>query len=139
MAAPFDGDLDRSIGNFPPAAATLTKDLGLATFIAATGLAAAPQAGALLRQYGALLPFAGVALVLVPALLSLYLGSRVLKIEPPILLGAAAGQQCSTPAISAVTSVAGNSVPLIGYTVTYAMSGILLPLTGPVVAGLLGT
>lgn len=128
----------RSIGNFPPAAATLTKDLGLATFIAATGLSAAPQAGALLRQYGVLLPFAGVAMVLIPALLSLYLGAKLLRIAPPILVGAIAGQQCSTPAISAVTSVAGNSVPLIGYTITYAMSSILLPLTGPVVVGLIG-
>ncbi|MEU5695788.1 aspartate-alanine antiporter [Actinosynnema sp. NPDC020468] len=129
----------RSIGNFPPAAATLTKDLGLATFIAATGLSAAPQAGPLLREYGVLLPFAGIGMVLVPALLSLYLGSRVLKIDPPILIGAIAGQQCSTPAISAVTGVAANSVPLIGYTVTYAMSSILLPLTGPLLVGLIGT
>ncbi|WP_433272121.1 aspartate-alanine antiporter [Actinosynnema sp. CS-041913] len=128
----------RAIGSFPPAAATLTKDLGLATFIAATGLAAAPQAGPLLAEYGLLLPFAGIGMVLVPALLSLYIGGRLLKIEPPILIGAIAGQQCSTPAISAVTGVAGNSVPLIGYTVTYAISSILLPLTGPVVVGLIG-
>ncbi|MBW4718569.1 aspartate-alanine antiporter [Saccharothrix obliqua] len=128
----------RAIGSFPPAAATLTKDLGLATFIAATGLAAAPQAGPLLARYGVLLPFAGIGMVLVPALLSLYAGRRLLKIEPPILVGAIAGQQCSTPAISAVTGVAGNSVPLIGYTVTYAISSILLPLTGPLVVGLIG-
>ncbi|CCH30922.1 aspartate-alanine antiporter [Actinosynnema sp. NPDC047251] len=128
----------RAVGSFPPAAATLTKDLGLATFIAATGLAAAPQAGPLLKQYGALLPFAGIGMVLIPALLSLYLGRRLLKIEPPILVGAIAGQQCSTPAISAVTGVTGNSVPLIGYTVTYAISSILLPLTGPIVVGLIG-
>jgi hypothetical protein len=37
-----------------------------------------------------------------------------------------------------VTGVAGNSVPLIGYTVTYAISSILLPLTGPIVVGLIG-
>lgn len=129
----------RAIGSFPPAAATLTKDLGLATFIAATGLAAAPQAGPLLVEYGLLLPFAGIGMVLIPALLSLYIGSRLLKTEPPILIGAIAGQQCSTPAISAVTGAAGNSVPLIGYTVTYAISSILLPLTGPVVVGLIGS
>ncbi|MBB5953648.1 aspartate-alanine antiporter [Saccharothrix tamanrassetensis] len=129
----------RAIGSFPPAAATLTKDLGLATFIAATGLAAAPQAGPLLAEYGVMLPFAGIGMVLVPALLSLYVGRKLLGIEPPILIGAIAGQQCSTPAISAVTGVAGNSVPLIGYTVTYAISSILLPLTGPVVVGLIGS
>lgn len=128
----------QAIGSFPPAAATMTKDLGLATFIAATGLSAAPQAGPLLAKYGVLLPFAGIGMVLVPALISLYVGRRLLRIEPPILVGAIAGQQCSTPAISAVTGVTGNSVPLIGYTVTYALSSILLPLTGPIVVGLIG-
>jgi aspartate-alanine antiporter len=128
----------RMIGNLPPAAAAVMKDLGLATFIAAVGLSAGPHAGPLLRQYGVLLPFAGIGMVLIPALISLYVGHRLLKIEPPILMGAIAGQQCSTPAISAVTGVAGNSVPLIGYTVTYAISSILLPLTGPIVVGLIG-
>lgn len=128
----------RIIGNLPPAAAAVMKDLGLATFIAAVGLSAAPHAGALLRQYGVLLPFAGIGMVLIPALLSLWIGHRFLKIEPPILIGAIAGQQCSTPAISAVTNTAGNAVPLIGYTVTYAISSILLPLTGPIVVGLIG-
>lgn len=126
------------IGNLPPAAATVMKDLGLATFIAAVGLAAAPQAGPMLREHGVLLPFAGIGMVLIPALISLYVGHKLLKIEPPILMGAIAGQQCSTPAISAITGVTGNSVPLIGYTVTYAISSILLPLTGPIVVGLIG-
>ncbi|XVS62020.1 aspartate-alanine antiporter [Actinosynnema sp. CA-299493] len=129
----------KAIGNIPPAAATVMKDLGLATFIAATGLAAAPQAGPMLARYGVLLPLAGIGMVLVPALLSLFVGHRLLKIETPILMGAIAGQQCSTPAISSVTAAAGNPVPLIGYTITYALSSILLPLTGPVVVGLVGT
>ncbi|NUT48104.1 MAG: aspartate-alanine antiporter [Saccharothrix sp.] len=128
----------RLIGNLPPAAAAVMKDLGLATFIAAVGLSAAPQAGPMLRQYGLLLPFAGIGMVLIPALVSLYIGHRLLKIEPPILMGAIAGQQCSTPAISSVTGVAGNTVPLIGYTITYALSSILLPLAGPVVVGVIG-
>jgi aspartate-alanine antiporter len=82
----------RIIGNLPPAAAAVMKDLGLATFIAAVGLSAAPHAGALLRQYGVLLPFAGIGMVLIPALISLYVGHRFLKIESPILMGAIAGQ-----------------------------------------------
>jgi uncharacterized transporter YbjL len=56
-----------------------------------------------------------------------------MKIEPPILLGAIAGQHCSTPTISALVTVAGNTTPVIGYSVTYAISNIILPLLGPVV------
>ncbi|MFD5324193.1 aspartate-alanine antiporter [Streptomyces sp. NPDC127092] len=128
----------QTFGAFPPQAATTLKDMGLAVFIACTGLVSGPQAGPLLKEYGALLPFAGVAMVLVPATLSLFVGRRLLGIESPLLIGAIAGQQCSTPAITSVTQVAQSSVPMLGYTITYALSNFLLPLTGPLLVGILG-
>ncbi|MGF6807975.1 putative transport protein [Paraburkholderia sp. Clong3] len=126
------------VGSLPSAAAQIIKDFGLATFIAAVGLSAGPDAIKLVREYGLALPLAGILMVLVPGLLSLWIGHALLKLEAPMLLGAIAGQQCSTPAISALVGVAGNSTPVIGYTITYALSNILLPLTGPVVVGLAG-
>lgn len=128
----------QTFGAFPPQAATTIKDMGLAIFIACTGLVSGPQAWPLLKEYGALLPFAGIAMVLVPATLSLVVGRKLLKIEKPLLVGAIAGQQCSTPAITAITQVAQSSVPMLGYTVTYALSNFLLPLTGPLLVGILG-
>ncbi|MGW4162676.1 aspartate-alanine antiporter [Streptomyces sp. NPDC004788] len=128
----------QTFGAFPPQAAATLKDMGLAVFIACTGLVSGPQAGPLLKEYGALLPFAGIAMVLVPATLSLFVGRRLLNIEPPLLIGAIAGQQCSTPAITSVTQVAQSSVPMLGYTITYALSNFLLPLTGPLLVGILG-
>ncbi|MFF5971805.1 aspartate-alanine antiporter [Streptomyces sp. NPDC012769] len=128
----------QTFGAFPPQAATTLKDMGLAVFIACTGLVSGPQAWPLLKEYGALLPVAGVAMVLVPATLSLVIGRRLLRIEPPLLIGAIAGQQCSTPAITSVTQVAQSSVPMLGYTITYALSNFLLPLTGPLLVGVLG-
>ncbi|WP_027795737.1 aspartate-alanine antiporter [Paraburkholderia acidipaludis] len=124
------------VGSLPSAAAQVLKDFGLATFIAAVGLSAGPDAIRLVREYGVALPLAGILLVAVPGLLSLWIGRMFLKLEVPMLLGAIAGQQCSTPAISALVGVAGNSTPVIGYTITYALSNILLPLMGPVVVGL---
>ncbi|MGF6443343.1 aspartate-alanine antiporter [Paraburkholderia youngii] len=126
------------VGSLPSAAARILKDFGLATFIAAVGLSAGPDAIKLVREYGLALPLAGILMVLVPGLLSLWVGHALLKLEAPMLLGAIAGQQCSTPAISALVGVAGNSTPVIGYTITYALSNILLPLMGPVVVGLAG-
>ncbi|MFE3514551.1 aspartate-alanine antiporter [Streptomyces sp. NPDC059166] len=128
----------QTFGAFPPQAASTLKDMGLAVFIACTGLAAGPQAWPLLKEYGALLPFAGIAMVLVPATISLIVGRKFLKIEKPLLIGAIAGQQCSTPAITSVTQVAQSSVPLLGYTITYTLSNFLLPLTGPILVGVLG-
>ncbi|RZF30807.1 aspartate-alanine antiporter [Paraburkholderia sp. UYCP14C] len=126
------------VGSLPSAAAQIIKDFGLATFIAAVGLSAGPDAIKLVREYGLALPLAGILMVLVPGLLSLWIGRALLKLEAPMLLGAIAGQQCSTPAISALVGVTGNSTPVIGYTITYALSNILLPLMGPVVVGLAG-
>lgn len=123
-------------GAFPASAAQVLKDFGLATFIAAVGFSAGPDALRLIRQYGVWLPVAAVLAVLVPATLSLFIGRRFLKLDPPLLLGAIAGQQCSTPAISALITASGSSIPVVGYTVTYAISNVLLPLLGPVVVGL---
>ncbi|MHC0433299.1 aspartate-alanine antiporter [Streptomyces sp. O3] len=128
----------QTFGAFPPQASATIKDMGLAVFIACTGLVSGPQAWPLLKEYGALLPFAGIAMVLVPATLSLIIGRKLLKIEKPLLIGAIAGQQCSTPAITAVTQTAQSSVPMLGYTITYALSNFLLPLTGPLLVGVLG-
>jgi uncharacterized transporter YbjL len=58
---------------------------------------------------------------------------KLLRHEAPVLLGAIAGQQCSTPAGNAVVDRAGNTVPMLGYTVTYALSNVVLPLLGPIV------
>ncbi|MFE5709788.1 aspartate-alanine antiporter [Streptomyces sp. NPDC056501] len=128
----------QTFGAFPPQAATTLKDMGLAIFIACTGLVSGPQAWPLLKEYGALLPFAGIAMVLVPATISLFVGRKLLKIEKPLLIGAIAGQQCSTPAITSITQVAQSSVPMLGYTITYTLSNFLLPLTGPLLVGILG-
>lgn len=126
----------QSISGIPAAASTFAKDLGLAAFVACVGLSTGPHALPLIKQYGIVLPAVGVSMVLVPACISLFVGSKLLKIAFPILLGGIAGQQCSTPAISSIQSAAGNSLPLIGYTITYAISNVLLPLLGPVVVGL---
>ncbi|MCX5206798.1 aspartate-alanine antiporter [Streptomyces sp. NBC_00237] len=128
----------QTFGAFPPQAANTLKDMGLALFIACTGLVSGPQAWPLLKEYGALLPFAGIAMVLVPATLSLIVGRKLLKIEKPLLIGAIAGQQCSTPAITSITQTAQSSVPMLGYTITYTLSNFLLPLTGPILVGVLG-
>ena len=124
--------------SIPEDALALMKDIGLATFIACVGLASGPQALTLIRKFGVALPLLGIAIAVVPACISLFIGRRLLKIEMPVLLGAIAGQQCSTPALSAIQNVAGNTTPLLGYTITYAISNVVLPLMGPRIVGIVG-
>lgn len=120
----------------PPASLELMKDIGLAAFVACIGLSAGKQAFLLVRQYGPILPLAGVSIALTPAIISFLVGHFLLKLELPVLLGGIAGQQCSTPALSAVQAAAGNTTPLMGYTITYAISNVLLPLLGPIIVGI---
>lgn len=120
-----------TFGRFPAAATQILKDLGLAVFIAAIGLTSAPGVLKLLETRGWELPVAAILISLVPCLTSIYVGRYLLHMEPAILCGAIAGQQASTPAINATEVAAGNTVPVIGYTVTYAIANILLPLLGP--------
>jgi aspartate-alanine antiporter len=120
-----------TFGRFPVAASQILKDLGLAVYIAAIGLTSAPGVVALLKSRGWEVPIAAIFVSLVPTLASVYIGRYLLRIEPAILCGAIAGQQASTPAIKATEAAAGNSVPVIGYTVTYAIANVLLPLLGP--------
>lgn len=120
-----------TFGAFPAAAMSILKDLGLAVFIASIGLSAGPSVLALLAARGWQLPVASIVITLIPASVSLFVGHVLLKMDPAILCGAIAGQHASTPAINATEAVAGNSIPVIGYTVTYAMANIALPLTGP--------
>lgn len=112
------------------------KDMGLAAFVACIGLSSGREAFSLIGQYGVVLPLVGVSIALAPAIISLFVGRYILGLEVPVLLGGIAGQQCSTPALSAVQAAAGNTTPLIGYTITYAISNVLLPLLGPIVVGL---
>lgn len=122
--------------SIPDDALALMKDIGLATFIACVGLASGPQALTLIKKFGIALPLLGVAIAVVPACFSLFVGRKLLKIETPVLLGAIAGQQCSTPALSAIQNAAGNTTPLLGYTITYAISNVILPLMGPLIVGI---
>jgi len=125
-----------SIGHMPAHAVQLLKDLGLEIFVACVGLSAGPDALSLIREHGAVLPLIGLLVSLGPACLSLWVGHKLLKIEGPLLVGAIAGQHVSTPAISAILTASGSSVPLLGYTVTYAIANVLLPVLGPIIVSL---
>ncbi len=126
------------IQGIPASAVEIMKDLGLSVFIACVGISAGPSAIKLIMQYGLILPAVGICVTLIPAIISLFVGRYILKLELPVLLGGIAGQQCSTPALSAVQASAGNSTPLLGYTITYAISNVFLPLLGPILVGAIG-
>ena len=50
-----------------------------------------------------------------------------------LLLGACAGAGTATAALRAVQDEAGSKLPVLGYTVPYAIGNILLTAWGPVI------
>jgi aspartate-alanine antiporter len=122
-----------TFGQLPAAAALYLEDFGLAVFVACIGLATGPEAFRAVARYGVALPVAGIAVSLVPGLVSLYYGKYVLKMHPVVLAGALCGRQASTPGINAVTLAANSNMPVLGYTVPYTVANVLLTLAGPVV------
>jgi putative transport protein len=57
--------------------------------------------------------------------------------NPVLLMGASAGAGTSTPALRAVQDVAQSKIPVLGYTVPYAIAAIVMAAWGPVIVMLL--
>ncbi len=84
-------------GHLPVAAAGFMTGFGLDTFIAAIDCGAAPDAVALARECGLILQLLGVLVSVIPAIISLWMGWQLMKIDAPILLRIIAGQHCGPP------------------------------------------
>ncbi|MEW9837865.1 aspartate-alanine antiporter [Mesorhizobium marinum] len=120
-------------GGLPPATALHLRDFGLAIFIACVGLGTGPQAWALLKQQGILLPVLSIVAVLIPIVASMYYARIVLKLNPAVTCGALAGCFTCTAGLNAVVQASGNETPVLGYTVPYAIANVILTLLGPVI------
>jgi putative transport protein len=107
--------------------------LGLAVFIGAVGLSAGPVFVEGLRTTGPSLLFVGFVVAVTPHIAALLFGRYVLKMNPVILLGACAGAGTVTAALRAIQDEAESKLPVLGYTVPYAVGNILLTAWGPVI------
>jgi putative transport protein len=122
-----------TFGNLPASTAQYLRDFGLAVFIVSIGLETGPQALAQIQQYGLMMPALGICAVLFPCMGMLLYGRFVLKMNPVILCGAITGNLTSTPALNGVIDAARSSAPVLGYTVSYAISNVLLTFLGPII------
>jgi putative transport protein len=120
-------------GRIPEGAVSLMTSLGLAAFVAMTGLHAGPVFIDALREVGIGLFFGGVAVTMVPLLVGLAFGRFVLGMKSVLLLGALAGSLTMTAAMGAVQQRSKSSVAVLGYTPAYPIANILLTLWGTVI------
>jgi putative transport protein len=116
-------------GPFPEPARQLLEDLGLNIFIAILGLNSG--AGVIRAiQAGALGPIVIGCLVVgfVPAVIAWFVGSKLMKMNDALLLGAVAGGRCNSAGMRAAQEATASNVPAISYPVTFAISNVLFTL-----------
>ncbi|MCO5064987.1 MAG: aspartate-alanine antiporter [Rhizobiaceae bacterium] len=120
-------------GRIPDGAIALMTSLGLAAFVAMTGLHAGPIFVSALREVGLGLLFGGAIVTLTPLVVGLYFGRYVLRMNPVLLLGGIAGALTMTAAMAAVQAKSRSPVTVLGYTPAYPVAQILLTLWGTVI------
>ena len=108
-------------------------EFGLLLFMAGVGLRAGGSLLETLQHAGPSLVLAGLVITSVPLLIAYTVGSRLLKLNPAILMGALTGAMTSGASLSVVTKEADSAVPAIGYAGTYAFGNVLLMIAGPLV------
>jgi putative transport protein len=125
-----------ALGRIPNPAVWLMETVGLNVFIAVVGIGAGPHAIAAMKDFGLQLLLAGVVVSVVPHLVLLFVGRYIMKMNLGVLLGVSAGAGTATPSLQAVVEEAKSPVPVLGFTIPYAISNVLLTAWGPVVVAL---
>ncbi len=120
-------------GRIPDGAISLMTSLGLAAFVAMTGLHAGPVFFSAIREVGLGLLFGGMLVTLAPLVVGLYFGRYVLRMNPVLLLGGVAGALTMTAAMAAVQTRSRSPVAVLGYTPAYPVAQILLTLWGTLI------
>ena len=121
-----------TFGRIPEPALWVFDTIGLAAFIGVVGLDAGPSFVAGLRTTGPSLLLVGFVVAILPHAAALLFRALCAQDEPHHpSRGMGAGTV--TAALRAIQDEAGSKLPVLGYTVPYAIGHILLTAWGPVV------
>ena len=121
------------IGNVPQPTLWFMNSVGLNVFIAIVGISSGPTFIAGRQQAGFGIFFWGIFATGMPMILAPLIGKYIFRFDPAINLGCCGGARTSTASVAMVGEVAKSDVPMLGYTVPYAVSNTLLTLWGLVI------
>jgi putative transport protein len=122
-----------TFGRLPEPTQWFMNSVGLNVFIAIVGISAGPGFIAGLKEVGAGLFLWGMFATSVPMILAPLIGKYIFKFHPAINLGCCGGARTSTASVGMVGDAAKSNIPMLGYTVPYAVSNTLLTLWGLVI------
>ncbi|MGG4606329.1 aspartate-alanine antiporter [Paenalcaligenes sp. Me131] len=126
------------LGSVPRATLWFMNSVGLNVFIAVVGITAGPTFIQGVKEVGIELFFWGLFATSLPMLLAPLIGKYIFRFDPAINLGCCGGARTSTASVAMVAEAARSNVPMLGYTVPYAISNTFLTLWGMVIVLLLG-
>lgn len=122
-----------TFGRVPSGALWMMNSVGLNVFIAIVGISSGPTFISGVQQVGFGIFFWGIFVTGMPMLLAPLIGKYIFKFDPAINLGCCGGARTSTASVAMVGDAAKSHVPMLGYTVPYAVSNTLLTLWGLVI------
>lgn len=123
-----------TFGHIPRQVVWFMDNAGLNLFIAVVGLTAGPSFLEGLKEVGFQLFFIGIACTTIPLILSIYIGNKLFRFPAAVTLGCVAGSRNAVAALGAIQDSLDSTLPVMGYTVTYAIGSLSLILAGMVVA-----
>ena len=119
-----------SVGHIPRSVVWFMDQVGLNLFIAVVGLASGPSFIAGLQQVGIELFFVGIAVTAIPLIICMFIANKIFKFPVAVTLGCVAGSRNAVAALGAIQDSLDSTIPVMSYTVTYAVSSILLIFAG---------
>ncbi|MEG1426318.1 MAG: aspartate-alanine antiporter, partial [Oscillospiraceae bacterium] len=124
-------------GRIPAATRWFLKSVGLNLFIAVVGLTAGGKFLGALQQMGGMVLLLGVAVTLLPHIITLYFGKFVLKMDAVDIIGGQCGAGTCTAALNGVIEESGSSIFAMSYTPGYAVGNVMITVLGPLIVALL--
>jgi putative transport protein len=128
----------RLVWTMPYSANLTLRQFGLILFLAGIGTRSGYAFGSTLGAGGALPIFvAGTVVTLTAALVSLWIGYRLLKIPMSLLIGMIAGIQTQPAVLGFALEQTGNDLPNAGYTAVYPVALIAKIILAQIIVALL--
>ena len=121
-----------TFGYVPQSAINFSKDLGLMLFMVSIGLNAGQHMLHYLSKFGIEIIIYSLVVSVVPVLLAYFIGTKILKMNPALLLGALIGARTCAPAMDIVSDYTKSTIPALGYAGTYPIANILMTISGTI-------
>jgi len=122
-----------SFGHIPRSVLWFMDNAGLNLFIAVVGISAGPTFISGLKEVGPQMFLIGVACTTIPLIICIFIANKLFRFPAAVTLGCVAGSRNAVAVLGAIQDSLDSTLPVMGYTVTYAVGSVAMILSGMVV------